>query len=948
MNKPKLYIFAIALLAGITATAQTTVLANFDFNESTSLPQNANTTASNITASINGSESDAAYNGTATGSSAFVQNTTAGNAMSMSGNTNTNTWTLNMGGSNLYLYASYKLYFQAQRSSTGATTITLSYSTDGTNFTNVSTTASPGNGSFAEATIDLSSITAINNASALYIKFSGSGSTNNGGTLRLDNLEIQGTESASGTNGNNTFFNGNVGIGTNNPAYPLDVVGAARISGALTSGAATVSSLSNSGATTLTGAVTTGALTSGAHTASSLTSTGNLSVTGTSNLTGAVTTGALTSGATNVSSLNSSGNLSVSGTTNLIGGVIIPTIPQGSAGNRQLLVDPSGNLRLGGGVGNIQSICGTGIQWSIGGDNITGVTPGASGDLALGTCDNNPFILKSHGVQSLFLVPNTTTGLQSLLGVGTSAPKSLLHINTQNTGSTPGLIVDNASPLPTNLPEFMVNSDGSTVINSLPLTANPNNDAFNINMQYDFGSLNLVTNALRVAFNSADATGHVGIGTSNYYVAGSTPVKGSTYKTLTVNGDVSLANYNSAGFGGSAVDGQNGIEILGLDKVPTRRGIATDNDPTGDLNFYINSNQGSSEFNFKNGTNSSYQNYSNGAAAPNLMTINALGEVIIKQLPNTTSTAGGLKNVLVDANGKLIYGAAVASTNSAAWVTGGNTNGSEQTIGTKDGYDLPFITGTGAEAMRIDAAGNVLINTATSTSPNYKKTLTVNGDVCFANYASTGGHPNDGGSGLEILGDNKLPTSRGITVDADPNGDFNFYINSWQGGGGSTAAEFNFKKHNPTDGVINLMTLNASGQLILGSQDPITGNPNLPTSNSTHSSALLQVKGDVVVGAGSAANLFVTQTGWADFVFDNNYKLMPLNEVEKFYKTNHHLPNVPTQKDIQEQGNNLGQTDVVLLQKIEENTLYIVELKKQLETQQKLIEELAKKIAVKK
>ena len=311
MKKPLLTLVS-ALAFGTSIMAQSpTVLANFDFNSSSSLPQNAGTTATNITASINGTESDAAFGGTATGSNAFVQNTTAGNAMSMNGNTNTNTWTLTMGGSNLYKYASFKMYFQAQRSSTGATTITLSYSTDGSTYTNVSTTASPGNGSFTEATIDMSSITAINNPSALYIKFSGSGSTNTGGTLRIDNLEIEGTQSSSETNGTDTYFNGKVGIMTNTPSYTLDVNGTARVSGALTSGATTVSSLSSSG---------------------NISSSGNLSVAGTTSLTGAVTTSSLTSGATSVSSLNSSGNLTsngnltVAGSTTLTGAVTTSTL----------------------------------------------------------------------------------------------------------------------------------------------------------------------------------------------------------------------------------------------------------------------------------------------------------------------------------------------------------------------------------------------------------------------------------------------------------------------------------------------------------------------------------------------------------------------------------------------------------------------------------------------
>lgn len=226
MNKKNLYTLALTIVAGIVATAQTTVLANFNFNGSASYPLAAASTASNITASVNGSQANAAYSGTVTGTNAFVANTTAGNALSMT-NTNVNTWTLTLGGSGLYQFTSYKIYFQSQRSSDGATTVTLAYSTDGSTYTNASTTASPGNGSFTEATIDLSAVTGLNNQAAVYIKFSGSGATSSSGTLRIDNLEIQGTESASETSGINTTFNGAV------TAPSLTVTGNTTVSGIL-------------------------------------------------------------------------------------------------------------------------------------------------------------------------------------------------------------------------------------------------------------------------------------------------------------------------------------------------------------------------------------------------------------------------------------------------------------------------------------------------------------------------------------------------------------------------------------------------------------------------------------------------------------------------------------------------------------------------------------------
>ncbi|MFO0321151.1 MAG: hypothetical protein ACK504_01840 [Bacteroidota bacterium] len=98
-------------------------------------------------------------------------------------------------------------------------------------------------------------------------------------------------------------------------------------------------------------------------------------------------------------------------------------------------------------------------------------------------------------------------------------------------------------------------------------------------------------------------------------------------------------------------------------------------------------------------------------------------------------------------------------------------------------------------------------------------------------------------------------------------------------------------------------------------------------SQGIHNNALLSVDGKLV-----AKEIIVTVADWSDFVFDRGYKLRPLSEVESYYKENHHLPEVPTTKEIVENGNDLGKTDAILLQKIEELTMYIVELQKQIDT----------------
>jgi len=86
------------------------------------------------------------------------------------------------------------------------------------------------------------------------------------------------------------------------------------------------------------------------------------------------------------------------------------------------------------------------------------------------------------------------------------------------------------------------------------------------------------------------------------------------------------------------------------------------------------------------------------------------------------------------------------------------------------------------------------------------------------------------------------------------------------------------------------------------------------------------------------------ETGWSDFVFSPTYNLKSLTEVEQYIKTNKHLPDIPSAAEVEENGINLGEMDSKLLQKIEELTLYLIEMDKENENQAKLIERLNEKI----
>jgi hypothetical protein len=76
---------------------------------------------------------------------------------------------------------------------------------------------------------------------------------------------------------------------------------------------------------------------------------------------------------------------------------------------------------------------------------------------------------------------------------------------------------------------------------------------------------------------------------------------------------------------------------------------------------------------------------------------------------------------------------------------------------------------------------------------------------------------------------------------------------------------------------------------------------------------------------------------WSDYVFAKDYNLMPLDEVEQFVKKNKHLPNVPSADEMVKEGNDLGKTDAKLLEKIEELTLYVIELNRRCDLQAKEI-----------
>jgi len=84
------------------------------------------------------------------------------------------------------------------------------------------------------------------------------------------------------------------------------------------------------------------------------------------------------------------------------------------------------------------------------------------------------------------------------------------------------------------------------------------------------------------------------------------------------------------------------------------------------------------------------------------------------------------------------------------------------------------------------------------------------------------------------------------------------------------------------------------------------------------------------------------QSGWPDYVFNEKYKLIPLSELEQYIQIHQHLPDVPSAREVEEKGIDLGDNQALLLKKIEEQTLYIIEQNKKIEQLLQRIEALEK------
>jgi len=282
---------------------------------------------------------------------------------------------------------------------------------------------------------------------------------------------------------------------------------------------------------------------------------------------------------------------------------------------------------------------------------------------------------------------------------------------------------------------------------------------------------------------------------------------------------------------------------------------------------------------------------------------------------NGTFNAGGTSNLSL-------------RTNNAARVTILNTNGFVG-IGTPTPTEMLQVNGTSLSTQftsssgAYNSTGNLSLQTAGTsrlsilssngnvgvgtTSPEAK--LHVAGNVVMDNggnpmiYTGTGAAEN--GRYLQLTNSTQTATPSGMKA-----------------GGILVADDFNYASPPKNNLVVK-------GRVGIGT--PLTANPN---------DYMLAVNGKI-----GAKDVQVERNSgtWPDYVFSAAYELPSLAEVELYIQKNNHLPDVPSAKEIEAKGHDLGAMDEILLKKVEELTLYIIEQQKEIEGLKKQIAEQQKK-----
>jgi hypothetical protein len=227
------------------------------------------------------------------------------------------------------------------------------------------------------------------------------------------------------------------------------------------------------------------------------------------------------------------------------------------------------------------------------------------------------------------------------------------------------------------------------------------------------------------------------------------------------------------------------------------------------------------------------------------------------------------------------------------------------------GYSMLFREGNTTDEMVIAPGGNVGIGTTNPT-----QALTVNGTVDASHLSSHG--------------------NLGIGSDVDAR---IYMLNTTSGKNWNLISETDGSFETGIYGSSPFQTITSSGNVGIGTTTP---DAKLAVNGTIHSKAVI-----------------IDLVNWPDYVFKPAYHLTPLSEVKTYIALNHHLPDMPSDKEVEAKGLDVAEMNKLLTKKVEELTLYLIEKDKEMKEviadkkgqqevnklQQQQIDELKKQMA---